>query len=136
MIKEVAPAVNAKTDAELGVQEFQNEYFPFPLWLDEEQGFYKALGNRQITKDLEGTWNPFKFFEGLKAIGVRLQEKNVKGVAGGNGLVLGGIIVINPSAKDDEAIVYTYPEATGKEIPEDDIIDAVKAARKEKSFFG
>ena len=123
---------------ELGVAEFQNEYFPYPLYLDEEQGFFEALGNRQITKDLEGTWNPFKFFEGLKEIGVRLKDKEVEGRAGGNGLVLGGIFVIDPDAEDDKAVVYTYKEATGKEIPGEEIAEAVKTARKQKSlsFFG
>ena len=135
VIKEVAPAVNAKTDEQLGVAEFQREYFPYPLYLDEEQGFYEALGSRQITKDLDGTWNILKWIEGFKQIGIRIKEKNIEGRAGGNGLVLGGIFVINPDENDENAIVYTYKEATGKEIPGKEIGDAVKAARKQNNFF-
>ena len=129
VIKEVAPAVNAKTDEELGVAEFQREYFPYPLYLDEEQGFYEALGNRQIT-NLEGTWNPLKFFQGLKDIGIRMKNKGIEGNFAGNGLVLGGVFVLDTDA---EAITYTYKEATGKEIPRDEIADAVKAVRNQKS---
>ena len=130
VIKEVAPAVNAKTDEELGVAEFQREYFPYPLYLDEEQGFYEALGSRRITKDPEGTWNPLKFFQGLKDIGIRMKDKGIEGNFAGNGLVLGGVFVIDTDA---EAITYTYKEATGKEIPRDEIADAVKAVRNQKS---
>jgi hypothetical protein len=130
IVKEVAPAVNAKTDEELGVAEFQREYFPYPLYLDEAQGFYEALGKRVITKDLEGTWNPFKFFDGLKDIGVRLKAKNIEGNMAGDGLVLGGVFVIDSDAED---VTYVYKEATGKEIPREEIADAVKAVRSAKS---
>jgi hypothetical protein len=126
VIKEVAPCSTAKTDEQLGVEVFQKEYFPYPLYLDEEQGFYKALGERSIVKDLEGTWNPIKFWNGLKDIGVRLKEKGISGANGGNGLILGGIFVINTNAQELTAV---FPEQTGQEIPGDMIAAAVKEAR-------
>ena len=106
---------------------------PFAYWqlkFFKEQGFYEALGSRRITKDLEGTWNPLKFFQGLKDIGIRMKDKGIEGNFAGNGLVLGGVFVIDTDA---EAITYTYKEATGKEIPRDEIADAVKAVRNQKS---
>ena len=66
VIKEVAPCATAKTDEELGVQEFQDQYWPFPLYLDESKEFYSALGSRTFS-DLPGTWNPFEFWKGLKS---------------------------------------------------------------------
>ena len=126
--KEVAPCDDtAKTDEELGVSTFQKEYFPYPLYLDEDLGFYRALGERSIIKDLEGTWNPIKFWKGLKEIGVRLKEKGISGVNGGNGLILGGVFVINTNAQEVEAI---YPEQTGKEIPGEMIAASIKGKIK------
>ena len=126
VIKEVAPCATAKTDETLGVETFQKEYFPYPLYLDEDQGFYKALGERSIIKDLEGTWNPIKFWKGLKDIGQRLKDKGISGANGGNGLILGGIFIINTNAQKVTAV---YPEQTGKEIPGEMIAASVKEAR-------
>lgn len=123
VIKEVAPCATAKTDEELGVQEFQDQYWPFPLYLDESKEFYSALGSRTFG-DLPGTWNPFEFWQGLKSIGERIKEKNLDGNMRGEGLILGGIFVINPKKK----VVSVFPESTGKEIPSDEIIAAVKGA--------
>jgi AhpC/TSA antioxidant enzyme len=121
IIKEVAPCATAKTDEELGVSEFQEKYFPYPLYLDEEKGFYEALGKRTFS-NLEGTWNPFKFFEGLKSIGNRIKTKSLEGNMRGEGLILGGIFVISPKKKS----FTTFPENTGKEIPALEIIAAIK----------
>lgn len=80
LVKEVAPCATAKDDGELGVSEFQSKYFNnYPLYLDEDKTFYEALGNRKIT-ELKGSWNPFKVFEGFKAIGERIKAKNLEGV--------------------------------------------------------
>lgn len=122
VIKEVAPCATAKTDAELGVGEFQENYFPFPLYLDEGKEFYSALGGRTFS-NLEGTWNPVKIFQGFKAIGERIKAKNLAGNMRGEGLILGGILVISPKKKT----VVEFPESTGKEIPSEEIIAAVKA---------
>lgn len=122
VIKEVAPCATAKTDTELGVAEFQEDYFPYPLYLDESKGFYEALGKRTFS-DLPGTWNPFEFWAGLKSIGERIKAKGLDGNMRGEGLVLGGIFVISPKKKS----VTTFPESTGKEIPSDEIEAAVKA---------
>ena len=124
VIKEVAPCTTAKTDEELGVQEFQDQYWPFPLYLDEDKEFYTSLGSRTFS-DLPGTWNPFEFWRGLKSIGERIKEKNLDGNMRGEGLVLGGIFVIDPKKQS----VEVFPESTGKEIPTADIAEAVKKVK-------
>lgn len=126
LVKEVAPCSTAKTDAELGIEVFQKEYFNnFPIYLDEENTFYNELGNRKITElDLSLAFkNPGKFFKEFKALGKRLKDKKIEGNGRGNGLVLGGIFVISPNKKE---LVYTYKEITGGEIPSDEIVAAVK----------
>lgn len=121
LVKEIAPCATAKDDAELGVGEFQSKYFQgYPLYLDEAKAFYTALGNRKITSDLKGSWNPLEVYQGLKSIGERIKAKNLEGNFRGEGLILGGILVI----KRKGGVVYEYLEDTGKEIPRDAIIAA------------
>lgn len=137
LVKEIAPCATAKNDEELGVAEFQSKYFAgYPLYLDESKAFYNALGNRKITSDLEGSWNPLTVWQGFKSIGERIKAKNLEGNFRGEGLTLGGILVISPK----DGVVYKYEEQTGKEIPRQEIIDAVKRASgsgssKPFSFF-
>ena len=58
--------------------------------------------------------------------------RQLEGNFRGEGLVLGGILVISPK----NGVVYTYFEETGKEIPRQEIIDAVKAASASASGSG
>jgi len=122
LVKEIAPCATAKTDEELGVAEFQKNYWNNNvLYLDEAKAFYSALGDRKIT-NLKGSWNPFEVWKGLKSIGERIKEKNLEGNMRGEGLVLGGIVVLDKNKK----VVFTYYEETGKEIPKDAIIAACR----------
>ena len=57
---------------------------------------------------------------------MRLKEKEIEGASGGNGLILGGILVINTNAQEVTAV---YPEQTGQEIPGQEIAASVKEAR-------
>ena len=61
-------------------------------------------------------------WEGFKSIGERIKSKKLDGNMRGEGLVLGGIFVVSPSKKS----VVVFPESTGKEIPSEEIISAVK----------
>jgi hypothetical protein len=120
IIKEVAPCSTAKTDEELGVSEFENNYFPYPLYLNEDYGMYKYLGNRKIT-GLAFSWNPFKLYSGFKEIGERIKAKKLEGNYKGEGLTLGGILVVKKGE-----VVYKYAEETGSEIPTEEIARAVR----------
>ena len=126
IIKEVAPCSTAKTDAELGVDEFQKKYFNNqPLYLDSELNFYKYLGNNGKLRTLTSlpfSWNPFTIFKSFKAISERISKKGLEGNYRGEGFNLGGVIVYTPK----KGIIYEYKEITGNELPMDEIILACK----------
>lgn len=108
-----------------GLLEFQN-YFPHPLYLDESQQFYEAIGKRYITT--LRTWNPFRLYRGFKAMSARLQSKpDLAGNYKGEGLVQGGVIIFDKHG-DPRAV---YLEETGKEPPVGDILEALKALQVE-----
>lgn len=109
-----------------GLVEFQTDFFSHPLYRDENKAFYDALGNRKLKLT---TWNPFKLWSGMKAMGNRLKEKNIEGNMKGEGLVQGGVIIFG---KDGKAR-YAYEEETGTELPVDDILAAVKAVKSGKT---
>mmetsp|Transcript_63093 Transcript_63093/g.150397 ORF Transcript_63093/g.150397 Transcript_63093/m.150397 type:complete len:146 (-) Transcript_63093:99-536(-) len=110
IIKEVAPTKTADTDEKLGVAEFQKKYFSDPLYLDEENNFYKALGSRKLSLP---SWNPFKLWSGWKKLTARLKSKpEIEGNMVGEGLVQGGVLVIGPGSM---GVVHTYLEETGRD---------------------
>lgn len=122
VIKEVAPAGKVKTDEELGVNVFQNQYFgKNPVYLDQKQEFYLALGKRSILKQSLSTWNPFSLYKSLGRLNERLKHKGVEGNYAGDAFTQGGIILIKPNNE----IVYVYKEMTGYEIPVDEIKSAL-----------
>ena len=57
----------------------------------------------------------------------RLGEKKLEGNLIGEGMVQGGVIIYG---KDGKA-KYAYEEETGKDLPVDDILAAVKAVEEE-----
>lgn len=123
IIKEVAPCPTAQTDEELGVGEFQKTYFDYPLYIDEDLGFYKYLGSRSLIKDVPFSWNPFTLYNSFKELGTRLKTKNVEGNYKGEGLTLGGIIIYSKK----KGVVFEYKEMTGSAIPKEDIEAAIKS---------
>mmetsp|Transcript_11779 Transcript_11779/g.39819 ORF Transcript_11779/g.39819 Transcript_11779/m.39819 type:complete len:133 (-) Transcript_11779:24-422(-) len=127
VVKEVAPVPGAETDDVLGVGDFQSAYFnDLPLYLDADRHFYSMLGNRQLSllSLLIPSWNPFTSYAMFKALGKRLQDKGIEGNLKGEGLLQGGVFVLHPA----RGVLYSYQEETGKELPLDDIRDAVRAA--------
>lgn len=112
---------------DLGLQDFYNDYFKYPLYKDGSLSFYTALGSRKLGLS---TWNPikiFKIFRGMRAVGKRLAEKNISGNYKGEGLVQGGVIIFDATGKAR----FAYREETGSEIPIEDIIAVVKELRAE-----
>lgn len=134
VIKEVAPCSTAKTDVELGVNEFQTKYFQNqPIYLDSDLSFYKHLGGgklRTIT-GLKFSWNPFKIWKEFKNIGARIKTKGLEGNFRGEGLNLGGVIIYS----EKEGICYEYKEITGTELPIDEISNAAVACGGKKSIL-
>ena len=136
IIKEVAPIVGALTDEELGVNEFQYEYFnQYPVFIDKEKKFYAYFGNKSVLDQKWFTWNPFKLFSAYGALKARLLGKNIKGNLKGEGLLKGGFLIVHPT----RGVVYRHEEVTGDEMPYVEIFAALKAAVKpppeRKSIF-
>lgn len=104
--------------------EFYTNYFSYPIYKDESQTFYKALGSRKLKL---GTWNPIKIFRGMRDVYKRLSKKNISGNYKGEGLVQGGVIVFDAAGKAR----FAYREETGSELPVDDIIAVVQELRAE-----
>ena len=121
VIKEVAPVSKAPTDKELGVKSFHDNYFPFDLYRNRELNFYSYLGNRSIFSQIPA--NPLKWFSGYKSMMARMKQNNIKGNMAGEGITLGGVLVVSES----KGIVYSYQEETNSPIPEEQIIAAVRS---------
>ena len=124
VVKEVAPTKQAANDTVLGVGEFQRDYFKgSELYLDEDKAFYAHLGNRRLLT-LGGTLKalllPWRTIRSFRDVGRRMKSKNIEGNMVGEGLLLGGVLVVDKSGK----IIYSYQEKTGTPAP----IDAVEEA--------
>lgn len=109
-----------------GLTEFQSDFFPYPMYRDEEKTFYAALGLRKLKAK---SWNPYKIFKGIRGVMKRLKEKEISGNMVGEGLVQGGIIIFDKTGKAR----YAYREETGFEVPVDDIVAAVKMVKSESA---
>lgn len=109
-----------------GLTDFQSNFFPYPLYRDEETTFYSALGSRKISVK---SWNPFKIWRGIREVYKRMKKKNISGNMTGEGLIQGGIIIFD---KDGKA-KYAYREETGFEVPINDILAAVKMVKAESA---
>ena len=121
VIKEVAPNANATTDDELGVAVFQKDYFAgFPVFLDTDLAFYKALGNRKVSLP---SWNPFKLWADFKDVKTRIEKKDIGGNFAGEGLTLGGVLVLGPG---ELGVVHEHLEQVGQSP--DEWVPGVKQA--------
>lgn len=109
-----------------GLYDFYNEYFSYPLYKDESQAFYTALGTRKLKIS---TWNPIKIFSGLRNVSKRLSKKNISGNYKGEGIVQGGVIFFDATGKAR----FAYREETGSEIPVEDIVAVVRELRAESA---
>jgi len=124
IIKEVAPTSQAENDTVLGVGAFEQDYFPYPLYLDSDKGFYAYLGNRKLVTPrlfFGALLNPIRAYRGVKSLGERIRAKNIEGNLVGEGNLQGGVLVVSP--KGD--VLFSYQEKTGSVIPKDDIAAAI-----------
>ena len=105
---------------EYGEEEFQERYFPYPVYCDKKRTFYEVLGNRQLHHFI--SWNPFSAIYNIFAVMYRLSGKDIKGNLKGEGIVLGGVFLISP----EKGIMYTYQEKPAQEMPVTDIEAALQ----------
>ena len=123
VIKEIAPTAKVATDADLGVGEFQSNYWQNkPLYLDEELAFYQALGNRKLSIFKALFRTPWSLYRGIQDVSKRMKDKNIDGNLAGEGIVQGGVLIIAPGGQE---LVYEYKEETASELPLDDIEKAI-----------
>lgn len=119
IIKEVEKQTDEAIEADvLGVKEFQEKYFRYPTYQDPDLAFYTAMGKRKIHSLF--SWNPFTWFSTLSRLGKR--EKGIDGNLNGEGVVLGGILVVSR----EKGLVYQYDEITGEPLPLEEIVSAIK----------
>lgn len=104
-------------EGDLGVVEFHYKYFSCAaaLYLDEERELFKQLGERKINIPAASFLKPWKMWTDMQSLAARLKDKGVEGNMKGDGLVQGGIVVLGPAPEC--AVLYTYYEETGKQIP-------------------
>ncbi len=124
VIKEVSPMTEENPNDDLGVIEFQNQYFSGnPVYLDEKRLFYKALGSRSLLRQKLHTWNPITLYKDFKTLSKRIESKNVSGNYAGEGIIQGGMIVVS-KAKDK---IFSFDEHTGSEFPYDEIKKVIQS---------
>mmetsp|Transcript_6325 Transcript_6325/g.13067 ORF Transcript_6325/g.13067 Transcript_6325/m.13067 type:complete len:85 (-) Transcript_6325:1806-2060(-) len=66
--------------------------------------------------------NPFKIYNGMKAMKKRMKSKNLEGNLVGEGLKTGGVIVFGSDGEPR----YAYPEITGSALETDDFLAAIR----------
>jgi hypothetical protein len=112
-----------------GLADFYTNFYPFPLYRDEQLSFYKALGNHKLVSSFP--WNPFKIVKGfswVRQASNRVGEKNITGNLTGEGFTKGGVILFGK----DGTQKYAYLEGSLEEIPADDILAAAEAIKAEQ----
>jgi len=115
-----------------GLEEFQSKYFQCAsgIFLDQERAFYDYLGSRKIDFKLQRLlFDPLGVWRDIKELGVRTKAKGVEGNMVGDGLVQGGILVLDRHGSP----VYTYREVTGSEIPSSEIVAAMERLASQES---
>ena len=127
IIKEVAPTAQAANDTVLGVGEFERDYFSGGrVYMDSEKKFYSYLGDRKLITTgnvFKALIRPLKTWRSLKAVGERMKAKNIEGNMVGEGLLLGGVLVVDKNGE----VTYSYPENTGEPAPVEAIDEALDA---------
>mmetsp|Transcript_22496 Transcript_22496/g.32919 ORF Transcript_22496/g.32919 Transcript_22496/m.32919 type:complete len:131 (+) Transcript_22496:398-790(+) len=107
-----------------GLVDFYSNSFSYPLYRDEDLVFYNDFfGGSKLGLT---TYNPLRLYRGYKRMNERLNEKGLEGNLKGEGIVQGGIIIIG---KDGRA-KFAYREETGKEVPLDDILAAIRSVKQ------
>lgn len=108
-----------------GLIDFHTNFFPFPIYHDDDLLFYKALGDRKVgIIEAFNLNNPFG-----------RNKKRVSKLPGnfaGEGFLRGGVLLFDHKGEP----AYMFEEQTGNELPVGDIVTAARTIRKTyaKSF--
>jgi len=122
----------AATDDELGVGEFQQKYFGSnPLYIDHKRAFHKAICGKSLLSQPLPSWNPYRLWSDFKALSARHSAKGLQGNLKGEGLIKGGLFIIDPR----RGVVYTHEESTGSCMPYEEIEEVVRSLLSEGVSF-
>ena len=114
---------NIYTQDDGGLMDFYHDYYKFPLYRDEALAIYEAMGKKSIMSNV--SYNPFKWYSGIKKMNKRLEARKIEGNMVGEGMVKGGIIIFGY----DGTPKYMYEEQTGSELVIEELLAAVQKVR-------
>lgn len=112
-----------KTDAPEGLlEEFYKEYFPFPIYQDEEWDAFKFLGHRKIS--------PWQLLSTQPRLLKRYQERKVKNVPfGGDIFTQGGVLLFDGTG----TLRYVYYEEYGHELDTEALTWALQECQRKRN---
>ncbi|ORY01951.1 hypothetical protein K493DRAFT_312229 [Basidiobolus meristosporus CBS 931.73] len=85
---------------ELGVEEFNQEFFQGTVYHDENKGFFKALGGGKLSwANWSSLLNPYTIYNYVTS--------GVDGNFQGEGRIYGGLYIVG---KGDKGVIYEYKE--------------------------
>jgi len=126
-----------KEDLDTQVKDFRDGYWSEEVFLDSDMEFFKALGGGevrqpftskfQLIKTILNPWTQNRARSNFKRAG----EKGIENVLGGDGLIFGGVYVVKPDGKASYVFVE---EQFGDHAPVEDVIEAVKAAKRGETY--
>mmetsp|Transcript_25824 Transcript_25824/g.71983 ORF Transcript_25824/g.71983 Transcript_25824/m.71983 type:complete len:91 (+) Transcript_25824:280-552(+) len=85
--------------------------------------FYEFMGKKSLLSQPWFSWNPFKLYGAFKRMNERLKSKGLEGNLVGEGLIQGGLVIIDPK----KGVVYRHNEETGTPMPYDEIVQIVES---------
>lgn len=106
-----------------GLTDFHNQYYKYSTYRDEQLAVYAAFGNRKMKLR---TWNPIRLYRGLQDARKRFKVKNIDGNYVGEGIIQGGVLVLDKSGK----LRYSLEEDVGRLWNLDDIYEATQALKE------
>jgi hypothetical protein len=116
---------------DMGVIQFQQDYFPYPLYCDKSYDFYQALGDRKVTLQ-QFAFHPMALLDVFCNAFTRLRDKGVDGNFVGEGITQGGIIFFDVDGNP----VYAYEEQTGSDVPIRDVVAVIHKMREDTNTSG
>lgn len=115
---------------EKGVMEFNDKFFPYPLYCDKMYAFYHALGDRKVGASF--VLHPKSIVGLMCETYSRMTSNELGGMTKGEGLTLGGIVIFETTGKS----VYAYEEELGKDLPVKDLLAVIHSMRRDKAQYG
>ena len=100
------------------VLEYHENYFKYPLYMDDNWHVYKAMGGRTLTMDT--------LKAGVKMLMPRYKSKGIPmRFEGGDRFMMGGVLIFNRRG----TLCFSYEEAYGEELDMEVIKEAIEEVR-------